>query len=331
MLPEPDTAATSSSSRGEKRTETQENVFVKRRLMTKLPKRPIALVPPPEDPMKRRLLKKTDMRNDESVMNVDENLLNVVSMLTKEENVPETKGAELTKDENMPEVNSNEDTETPKFTVLDDYEEMMKGRQKELNSLKEMGTMTVVKRTEAVGKRTIQTRWVDREKDGKVKSRLVLKDYNRCQGRTQSEMFSPTPSTLSLKTMLAASSHDRNNDPESNHITISIDVHTAFLHADVDQDLFAEPPEPDEWYDAGLKEDEVWKLNKALYGYRKAPKLWHKHLVNVLESLNYHPLLTDPSCFRNDETNVNIFVHVDDGLMFGPKNEVLKLVELLSR
>ena len=40
----------------------------------------------------------------------------------------------------------------PKFTVLDDYEEMMKGRQKELNSLKEMGTMTVVKRTEAVGK-----------------------------------------------------------------------------------------------------------------------------------------------------------------------------------
>ena len=99
-------------------------------------------------------------------------------MLTKEENVPETKGAELTKDENMPEVNSNEDNDTPKFTVLDDYEEMMKGRQKELNSLKEMGTMTVVKRTEAVGKRTIQTRWVDREKDGKVKSRLVLKDYN---------------------------------------------------------------------------------------------------------------------------------------------------------
>ena len=317
MLPEPDTAATSSSSRGEKRTETQENVFVKRRLMAKSPKRPITLVPPPEDPVKRRLLKKTDMRNDELVMNVDENLLNVVSMLTK--------------DQNMPEANSNEDNEMPKFTVLDDYEEMMKGRQKELNSLKEMGTMTVVKRTEAVGKRTIQTRWVDREKDGRVKSRLVLKDYNRCQGRTQPEMFSPTPSTLSLKTMLAASSHDRNNDPESNHITISIDVHTAFLHADVDQDLFAEPPEPDEWYDAGLKEDEVWKLNKALYGYRKAPKLWHKHLVNVLESLNYHPLLTDPSCFRNDETNINIFVHVDDGLMFGPKSEVLKLVELLSK
>ena len=112
-LPEPDTAATSSSSRGEKRTETQENVFVKRRLMAKSPKRPITLVPPPEDPVKRRLLKKTDMRNDESVMNVDENLLNVVSILTK--------------DENIQEANANEDNEMPKFRVLDDYEDMMKG------------------------------------------------------------------------------------------------------------------------------------------------------------------------------------------------------------
>ena len=108
--------------------------------MAKSPKRPITLVPPPEDPVKRRLLKKTDMKSDELIMNVDEHLMNVVSTLTKEENMPEEKGAELTKDENIPEANSNEDNEMPKLTVLDDYEEMMKGRQKELHSLKEMGT-----------------------------------------------------------------------------------------------------------------------------------------------------------------------------------------------
>ena len=81
---------------------------MKRRQMAKSPKRPITRVPPPEDTVKRRLLKKTEMRNDESVMNVDENLLNVVSILTKDENI------------------QNEDNEMPKFTVLDDYEEMMK-------------------------------------------------------------------------------------------------------------------------------------------------------------------------------------------------------------
>ena len=104
-----------------------------------------------------------------------------------------------------------------------------------------------------------------------------------------------------------------------------------FLHTGVDQDLFAEPPEPDEWYDAALPHDEVWKLNKALYGYRKAPKLWHKHVVSILESLTYHPLLTDPSYFRNDELNINVFIHVDDGLLFGPRIEVFQLVELLSK
>ena len=101
----------------------------------------------------------------------------------------------LTKDENMSEANSNEDDEMPKLTVLDDYEEMMKGRQKELNSLKEMGTMTVVKRSEAVGKRTIQTRWVDREKDGRMKSKLFLKVDVRAH--TARDVFTNTVDVVS--------------------------------------------------------------------------------------------------------------------------------------
>ena len=129
--------------------------------------------------------------------------------------------------------------------------------------------------------------------------------------------------------MLAASSQDRNNHPECDHITIAIDVHTAFLHADVDQEFFAEPPESNDWYDAALREDEVWKL-KALYGSRKAPKLWHQHVVSLLESLKYHQLLTDPSCFRNDELNIEKFTVVDDGLLFGPRIEVLRFVELVK-
>ena len=84
------------------------------------------------------------------------------------------------KDETAQETNPDEDNEMPKLTVLEDHEKMMKGREKELNSVKEMGAITVVKRSEAVGKRAIQTRCVDREKDERVKSRLVLKDYNRC-------------------------------------------------------------------------------------------------------------------------------------------------------
>ena len=207
------------------------------------------------------------------------------------------------------------------LTILDDPKEVMKGLQKELNSLKEMGVVTAVMRTTAAGKRAIQTRRVDREKDGCVKSRLVLKDINHSHGRMQTEMFAPTPSTLSL----ATSSHDRNNDPEYDYVAIAIDVHTAFLHADIDQDLYAEPQE-----ESQLNEDEEWKLHKALCRYKKAPKLWHQHVVTILENLNIHSLLTVPNCFRNDDLDINIFIHVDDGLLFGPNSELQRLIEHLS-
>ena len=111
--------------------------------------------------------------------------------------------------------------------------------------------------------------------------------------------------------MLAVSSQDRKNHPECDYIAMAINVHTAFLHADIDQEPFAEPPEESE-----LCEDEVWKPHRALYGYRRAPKLWH-HVATLLGSPNFSPLLTDPSCFSNGEVYVNIFTHVDDELLFG--------------
>ena len=70
--------------------------------------------------------------------------------------------------------------------------------------------------------------------------------------------------------MLAVCSHDRHNHPECHHIAIAIDVQGTFLHTDIDQQLFAEPPEESQLY-----EDQVWKLLSALSGYRKAPKLSH--------------------------------------------------------
>ena len=49
----------SSSTRGEKRTETQENVPVKKRLMMKSPKRPATPVSLPDDPVKRKTVEET--------------------------------------------------------------------------------------------------------------------------------------------------------------------------------------------------------------------------------------------------------------------------------
>ncbi len=51
-----------------------------------------------------------------------------------------------------------------------------------------------------------------------------------------------------------------------------MDVVTAFLHGDIDKDIYMEVP-------AGLKDpsrsDLVCKLRKALYGLKQALRLWH--------------------------------------------------------
>ena len=87
------------------------------------------------------------------------------------------------------------------------------------------------------------------------------KDFNCDQGRTQAEMFAPTPSTLSLKTMFAVRSHGRNTHPDRDYIASASDGHTALLRDDIDRAFSSILPEESEWC-----EDEVWKLHRALYG-----------------------------------------------------------------
>ena len=198
---------------------------------------------------------------------------------------------------------------------------MMKGRQKELNSLKEMGAMTAVKRSEAVSKRVIQTRWVAREKDGPVRSRLILKDFNRRQWRPSRRCSHQLHRHCLQKQCWL---HVRMieiiiQNATTSHFQSTYTQHSCTLM--LMKSCVRSHQNPDERYESELREDEVWKLNKA-NGCRKAPKLWHQHVVSLVESLNYHPLLTDPSCLRHDELNINIFIHVDDGLLCGPRVEV---------
>ena len=54
----------------------------------------------------------------------------------------------------------------------------------------------------------------------------------------------------------------------------------------------------------------MWKLTKALYGLKSAPKAWTQHLAKVLEQLGYIKSVLDESVFseRNDNKNANISI-----------------------
>ena len=89
-----ETSGVSSSGRGEKRTETQESMSVKKGVMMKSLKRRATLVSPPDDLVKRRLLKKTDLKSDDVLVPVeieDTDLLHTVNVLLNDETGEEAK------------------------------------------------------------------------------------------------------------------------------------------------------------------------------------------------------------------------------------------------
>ena len=96
--------------------------------------------------------------------------------------VPVDHGEHTPSDEIGVETNPcNDDSrQTQILAILDDPKDAKKGRQKDMNSLREVGVMTIVKRSSAAGQRVEQTRWVDRGNDGCVKSSFVLSRVQAC-------------------------------------------------------------------------------------------------------------------------------------------------------
>ena len=101
---------------------------------------------------------------------------------------------------------------------------------------------------------------------------------------------------------------------KSNFILRTADVGTAFLNAPIKTPYYVYPPT-----DIGLPEGKCWKLKRALYGLRGAPRAWYEHVCSYLASLGFSRLLTDPSVFvrGKGEKQVMVLLYVDDMLFSG--------------
>jgi hypothetical protein len=187
----------------------------------------------------------------------------------------------------------------------------------EINSLTSMKTWEIVPRPE--DRETIESKWVYRIKrtaDGKIdryKARLVVKGYTQVDGLDFNETYAPVTRLETIRLLFGLA-------VEKDWEIRQIDVKTAYLNGDLDEEIFMEPPEG-----LNIPDGMVLRLCKAIYGLRQAGRQWYLKLKSVLIEMGFTQVIHDPHTFvcRRQEggtTQVLIVpIYVDDLLPVGDK------------
>src|SRR3954462_13318568 len=118
--------------------------------------------------------------------------------------------------------------------------------------------------------------------DGNVitfKGRLVAKGFKQIPGVDYDETFSPVAMLKSIQILLAIAAH-------FDYEIWQMDVKTAFLNGNIDEELYMVQPEGfADPKDAG----KVCKLQRSIYGLKQASRSWNLHFDQVIKSFGFVP------------------------------------------
>lgn len=127
------------------------------------------------------------------------------------------------------------------------------------------------------------------------------------QGIDYEEAFVPVTRLETVRMLLALAAK---NSWQVHHL----DIKTAFLNGEIAEDVYVVQPEG---FEKKGKEHLVYKLFKALYGLRQAPRAWYAKLNQSLGSLGFERCPYENSVYTkgNGSDCLIIAVYVDDILI----------------
>ncbi|KAA3470075.1 retrovirus-related Pol polyprotein from transposon TNT 1-94 [Gossypium australe] len=167
-------------------------------------------------------------------------------------------------------------------------------------------------------RRAISCKWlfnVKKKADGSVdryKARLVAKGFSQHAEVDFQDTFSPVVRATTIRTILAIA-------VMKGWPLRQVDVNNAFLNGELTEEIYmSQPPGFEETGLSGQKL--VYKLNKALYGLRQAPRAWFQTLKHYLVGqLGFHASNADPSLFIRvtSESYLLLMVYVDGIVITG--------------
>ncbi|KAK6149115.1 hypothetical protein DH2020_016640 [Rehmannia glutinosa] len=129
-------------------------------------------------------------------------------------------------------------------------------------------------------------------------------------------MYSPVTRITSIRLVLAIAALQ-------NLEVHQMDVKTAFLNGDLEEEIYMEQPEG---FSAPGQENKVCKLVKSLYGLKQAPKQWHEKFDNAMKECGFKINECDKCVYVKDTENgyVILCLYVDDMLIIGSNDKIIK-------
>ena len=216
-----------------------------------------------------------------------------------------------------------------KQAMLSVYKEHWKvATDKEYNSIIEREVYELVPRLSMPkGKKTVKCRWVYKLKlqpNGwieRFKARLCAKGFTQKFQTDFFDTYAPVVEITSFFYMLAWA-------VGSNYELVQVDVKTAFLYGELEEEIYMEQPEG---YIKPGDEDKVCRLRKSLYGLKQAPLCWNKKLnEHLTKSMTFKRLTSEVCLYKRD--GINILVYVDDFLIIAKtKDHADKIYQEISK
>ena len=176
------------------------------------------------------------------------------------------------------------------------------------------------------GKKTVGCKWVFIVKyraDGtleRYKARLVAKGYTQTYGVDYHETFAPVAKMNTIRILLSLAAN-------FNWCLQQFDIKNAFLHGDLEEEVFMEPP-------PGFKNlfsgDKVCRLKKALYGLKQSPRAWFGRFTKAMIAMEYKQSQGDHTLFIKhfDHGKITaLLVYVDDIIITGDNMEEIEVLK----
>jgi hypothetical protein len=170
--------------------------------------------------------------------------------------------------------------------------------------------------SKAIGVKWIfKTKYNEKGKIEKHKARLVAKGYTQRYGIDYGEVFAPVARWDTIRSVLALAANNGWN-------VFQLDVKSAFLHGELDEDIYVEQPLGYQHNDGG----KVYKLKKALYGLRQAPRAWYSKIETYFSCENFEKCPSEHTLFVKKGVNNDVLIvsiYVDDLIYTGNNHEMM--------